>query len=136
MTRRQRNRQTWKKWQRLVSEQTACGQTISVFCREGGLGRQSFFAWRKRLSEAKPKNFVEVKVATVAAEPARSVEAPSGPSAWPSSEKLGNRSQPAPMQSASGPKVATRAPALRKHSNIRKAKSPALGLGYWFAASR
>jgi len=71
MTRKQRSRKTWKKWRRLVSEQAASEQTVSVFCRERGLGRQSFFAWRKRLSQAEPKRFVEVKVATVAAEPAR-----------------------------------------------------------------
>jgi hypothetical protein len=74
MTRKQRNRKAWKKWQRLVSEQAASGQTISVFCRERGLGRQSFFAWRKRLSQAEAKQFVEVKLAaaTAAAEPVRS----------------------------------------------------------------
>jgi hypothetical protein len=71
MTRKQRNRKTSKKWRRLVSEQAASGQTVSVFCRECGLGRQSFFAWRKRLGQAEPKKFVEMKVATVTAEPAR-----------------------------------------------------------------
>jgi hypothetical protein len=35
------------------------------------LGRQSFFAWRKRLTQAEPNKFVEVKVARPAAEPVR-----------------------------------------------------------------
>src|SRR5260370_37286921 len=63
MTRKQSSREAWRKWQRLVSEQASRGQTITAFCRERGLGRQSFFAWRKRLSQAEPKKFLEVKVA-------------------------------------------------------------------------
>ena|SRR6516162_8590226 len=73
MTKKQRSKKIWRRWQRLVSEQAASGQTISAFCRERGLGRQSFFAWRKRLcglSQAEAKPFVEVKVAKPA-EPAR-----------------------------------------------------------------
>ncbi len=72
MARKQRSRKAWKTWQRLVSEQEASGQTITAFCRERGLGRQGFFAWRKRLSQAEPNKFVEVTIAKPAAEPARS----------------------------------------------------------------
>src|SRR6266568_6188072 len=71
MTKKQRSKKAGKKWQRLVSEQAGSGQTITAFCRERGLGRQSFFAWRNRLSQAEAKKFVEVKVARTAAEPAR-----------------------------------------------------------------
>ncbi len=72
MTRKQRSRKTWERWQRLVSEQAESGQTVSAFCQERGLGRQSFFAWRKRLSQAEQKQFVEVTAAKPAVEPARS----------------------------------------------------------------
>ena len=72
MTRKQRSKRAWKKWQGLVSEQAESGQTIAAFCRERGAGRQSFFAWRKRLSQAEQKKFLEVKVTATAAEPVRS----------------------------------------------------------------
>ena len=69
MTKKRRSKRIWRKWQRLVSEQAGSGETISAFCRERGLGRQSFFAWRKRVSQAQPKPFVEVKLAKPAVEP-------------------------------------------------------------------
>jgi hypothetical protein len=68
MKREQRNRKAWKKWEGLVWEQAGSGQTISEFCRERGVGRQSFFVWRKRLQQAAPKQFVEVKLAAASPE--------------------------------------------------------------------
>jgi|SRR5579859_865787 len=70
MTKKQRSGKICKKWQKLVSEQAESGQTITAFCRHRALGRQSFFAWRKRLSQTEPKEFVQVKAAKPA-EPAR-----------------------------------------------------------------
>ena len=71
MTRRQRSRQAWGKWRKLVREQGRSGQSVAEFCRERRLCAPYFFAWKKRLREADagreahgaplPK-FVEVQV--------------------------------------------------------------------------
>jgi hypothetical protein len=39
------------KWRKLISEQARSGQTVTAFCRERGLCRPYFFAWKKRLRE-------------------------------------------------------------------------------------
>lgn len=44
---------------------------MSAFCRDRGLHRQSFFAWRKRLNPAETKRFVEVTVTKPLAQPVR-----------------------------------------------------------------
>ncbi len=72
MRQRDRRRQVWGKWRKLVSEQGRSGQTVAAFCRERGLCAPHFFAWKKRLREAGvgPEvlrtalgEFVEVQVA-------------------------------------------------------------------------
>jgi hypothetical protein len=76
MTREQRRRKAWKKWRQMISVQAASGQAITAFCRERGLSRQSFFAWKKRLQQAGPKdceNFVELKVTKAMVNAAESV---------------------------------------------------------------
>jgi hypothetical protein len=52
MRQRERSKQEWGKWQKLVSEQGRSGQTVAAFCREQGLCAPYFFAWKKRLREA------------------------------------------------------------------------------------
>lgn len=59
----QRTKNSWTKWQRLVSEQEHSGQTVTAFCRERGLCRPYFFAWKKRLQESAAAKFLEVRVA-------------------------------------------------------------------------
>src|ERR1039458_7449487 len=72
MRQRERSRQVWGKWRKLVSEQGRRGQSVAAFCRERGLCAPYFFAWKKRLREAEagpevlgvPRaEFVEVQVA-------------------------------------------------------------------------
>jgi hypothetical protein len=63
---RERTKRTWAKWEQLVSEQERSGQNVNEFCRERGLCRPYFFAWKKRLREKASGKFVEVKVADIA----------------------------------------------------------------------
>jgi hypothetical protein len=57
---RERTKRTWAKWQQLVFEQERGGQNVKAFCRERGLCRLYFFAWKKRLRERTCGKFVEV----------------------------------------------------------------------------
>src|SRR5271157_1233718 len=66
---RQRGKQAWAKWRKVVSEQAGSGQSVAAFCRERGVCAPLFFAWKKRLSEAAAAQFVEVKVAAAEREP-------------------------------------------------------------------
>jgi hypothetical protein len=52
MKQRERSKQVWGKWRKLVSEQGRSGQTVAVFCRERSLCAPYFYAWKKRLREA------------------------------------------------------------------------------------
>jgi transposase-like protein len=52
----------------LVSEQAGSGHGVAAFCRERGLAASQFFAWKKRLSQAAPNQFVEVQVVGTGAE--------------------------------------------------------------------
>lgn len=52
MRQRERSRQVWAKWRKLVSEQGRSGQSVAAFCRERGLCAPQFYAWKKRLREA------------------------------------------------------------------------------------
>ncbi len=54
------------RWQGLVAEQNQSGQSVATFCSERGLRSGQFFAWKKRLREAKAAQFVAVEVAPVA----------------------------------------------------------------------
>ena len=69
MTQQERSRKARAKWRRLVSEQ---GQSVAAFCRERRLCIPHFYWWKKRLRESPTAKFVEVKVATAAAEPSAS----------------------------------------------------------------
>jgi hypothetical protein len=66
-----RSQKTWTKWRKLVSEQERSGQTAKLFCRERGLCRPHFFAWKKRLREAPSTRFLEVQLQEAAASPIR-----------------------------------------------------------------
>ena len=50
------------KWRGLVSEQTASGQSVAVFCRDRGLRDWKFYEWKKRLRKAEEAQFVAVKI--------------------------------------------------------------------------
>ncbi|MGC2489645.1 MAG: hypothetical protein WA412_13285 [Candidatus Sulfotelmatobacter sp.] len=64
MTKRRKKART--KWRRLISEQARSGQTVTTFCRERGLCRPSFFAWKKRLREDTAVKFQEVQLSETA----------------------------------------------------------------------
>ena len=60
MTKRGKKART--KWRRLISEHARSGQTVTAFCREHGLCRPYFFAWKKRLREDTAVKFLEVQL--------------------------------------------------------------------------
>ena len=63
--------ETREYWSKLIAEQEASGATVRAFCRRRGVGFQSFYLWRRRLSKAEPKpQFALLKtIATSAAAP-------------------------------------------------------------------
>jgi hypothetical protein len=63
MTQRKRNRNTWTKWRRLISEQMRSGKSVAAFCRERKLRASHFYWWKKRLRENTAARFAEVQVA-------------------------------------------------------------------------
>ncbi len=66
---RQRGREAWAKWQRLIAEHSGSGQTIAAFCRQRQIPASPSFAWKRRLRQAIPPPFVEVQL--VEAKPQR-----------------------------------------------------------------
>jgi transposase len=54
-----------KKWADLIRQQQQSKLSVSAFCRDRGFSDQSFYYWRKRLSESEPVRFalVEAEVA-------------------------------------------------------------------------
>jgi hypothetical protein len=50
------------KWRRTVAEQQRSGKSVAAFCRERNVCAASFFAWKKRLSQAVTEPFVAVQV--------------------------------------------------------------------------
>ena len=68
MRQQQRRKKAWAKWQKLILQQAQSGESVAAFCRERGLCAPQFVAWKKRLSEAGAKKFVEVKVMPAVAE--------------------------------------------------------------------
>ena len=58
-----RAKKTWAKWRKLVSEQARSGLDVTAFCHERALGRAYFHAWKKRLRDNGPRQFLEVQVA-------------------------------------------------------------------------
>lgn len=62
-----RKPEVWAKWRRLVAEQERDGQTAAAFCDARRISRTHFSAWKRRLREAGPAPFVEVRVAEPAA---------------------------------------------------------------------
>jgi hypothetical protein len=69
MTKRLKKART--KWRRLISEHSGSGQTVTAFCRERGLSRPYFFAWKKRLREDTATKFLEVQLSETAPNAAR-----------------------------------------------------------------
>ena len=63
------------KWQGLIAEQSGSGQSIAAFCRDRDLTTSQFFAWKKRLRQAAPEQFVEVQVTRA---PTRALKANAG----------------------------------------------------------
>jgi hypothetical protein len=66
-----RGKKARTKWRRLISEQARSGQTVTAFCRERGLCRSYFFAWKKRLREDTAVKFLEVQLSETAPNAAR-----------------------------------------------------------------
>lgn len=53
-----------QKWREILGRQRASGLGVGAFCRRNAIPASSFFAWRRRLSEAAAAPaFVEAKVA-------------------------------------------------------------------------
>lgn len=52
---KRRKRRGKKEWEKIIKEQEASGLTAYSFCKKRSLGVESFYRWRKRLSE-KPEN--------------------------------------------------------------------------------
>ena len=52
----------WPKWRGLVSEQTASGQSVAVFCRERGIREWQLYEWKKRLRREEEAQFLSVEV--------------------------------------------------------------------------
>lgn len=52
----------WPKWRGLVSEQTASGQSVAVFCRERGIREWQLYEWKKRLRREEEAQFLAVEV--------------------------------------------------------------------------
>ena len=50
-----------REWQEALKRQSASGKSAAAFCREQGIGYQSFMSWRTRLKGGGTK-FVEVKL--------------------------------------------------------------------------
>lgn len=50
-----------KKWAELIRQQGQSKLSVSAFCREHGVRDQSFYYWRKRLSESEPVRFALVE---------------------------------------------------------------------------
>ena len=46
-----------KRWQAVVAEQEASGQSVREFCRERKLAEHAFYWWRRRLHEEKPVTY-------------------------------------------------------------------------------
>ena len=54
MTNQERVAERRKFWTELIARQKQSGKTVEAFCQENGVGRPSFYAWRKRLKEKSP----------------------------------------------------------------------------------
>jgi transposase-like protein len=50
-----------KRWAELIRLQGQSKLSVSAFCREHGVSDQSFYNWRKRLSENEPVRFALVE---------------------------------------------------------------------------
>jgi transposase-like protein len=50
-----------KRWQELVRQHGQSKLSVSAFCREQGVSDQSFYYWRKRLSDRGPVRFALVE---------------------------------------------------------------------------
>ena len=65
----ERNRfQAEQRWRTIFAEQARSGLTVTRFCREHGIAKSSFYAWRKVLANNNAKsvvNFAEVEVTNV-----------------------------------------------------------------------
>jgi hypothetical protein len=72
MRQQQRRQRAWAKWRKLISQQAKSGQSVAAFCRGRGLCAPYFFVWKKRLSQAATKKFVEVRVSQAMTQPAAS----------------------------------------------------------------
>ena len=52
-------------WRKMVAGHKASGQSVRRYCEEQGVGANSFYGWRKRLSESEPVRFAVIETGTV-----------------------------------------------------------------------
>jgi len=50
-----------RRWAELIRQQGQSRLSVTAFCREHGVSDQSFYNWRKRLSENEPVRFALVE---------------------------------------------------------------------------
>lgn len=54
-----------KRWQQLLAEQSASGQSVAIFCKERNLAQQTFYNWKSRLRSQTPKRSRLAKIEVV-----------------------------------------------------------------------
>ena len=63
-----------ERWAELIRQQSQSRLSVTVFCREHDVREQSFYYWRKRLSEAEPVRFALVEAGMPVAKDRASIE--------------------------------------------------------------
>jgi transposase-like protein len=58
----------------LIRQQGQSGRSVTAFCRERGVSDQSFYNWRKRLSESAPVRFALVEAGVSGAKDRAAIE--------------------------------------------------------------
>jgi transposase len=53
-------------WQELISQHRQSGLSVKAFCQKRGVCEQSFYSWRKRLSDEQPARFALVETSGAA----------------------------------------------------------------------
>ena len=63
-----------RSWAELIRQQEQSGLSVTAFCREHGFSDQTFYNWRKRLSESEPVRFALVETGRSGAKEPAAVE--------------------------------------------------------------
>jgi transposase-like protein len=54
-------------WRELISQHRQSGVSVKAFCQKQGVCEQSFYSWRKRLTDNQPARFALVETSGAAA---------------------------------------------------------------------